>query len=81
MTRRSETRTISSPTATRKAPEMNSPALVPNPAGAAGSWFKPKNWLASLVTRWEMRLTRIIIKQTFRLQVTQDCRCLRKLTT
>ena len=42
-TRRSETRTISSPTAARKAPEMNSPALVPKPAFAAVSWFKPKN--------------------------------------
>src|SRR6266571_8297704 len=69
-TKRLEMRTISSPTETRKAPDTNSPILVPLPAPVAGSWFRPKNWAIRVLRSREMRWTGIINDQTLWLLAT-----------
>src|SRR5438128_10573974 len=71
-TKRLEMRTISRPTATRKAPETNSPILVPLPACADVSWFRPRKCPARVTRRSEIRRTGIIISQTLTVYAIQD---------
>src|SRR3989454_4399227 len=71
-TRRLETRTINSPTDARKAPETNSPILVPLPAAADASWLSPRKCPARITRRSEIRRTGMIICQTLTVYATQD---------